>query len=335
MCPRSTSPRPDGTALPRGPGRPVPDAADRWCRAACPGTQLLTVLGAWCRHLPDQRQAGAARHRQHLSEPQPATRARSWTLPHPVASSSSTTAPARSCSSRPIGVTRVLSMLHQLAAGPQQAGHPAAVRGTRTELNSFAGEAHALLASLPHAREHVFYSAATPPSVRVLTPPRGRLTKETLDRLGHPGRRERLRLRASPVHGRHAGAPSPRSASTRPRIHTELFGALPLHQSRAHRAAGAGRPTSQPGPPGTGPVVTFARSGITTHSATTSTACSTLPTAATSPPAGAAARASATRVSRLCYPAASPTPRPHWNYQPTGRCSSAAPGPPRDIVLDM
>ena len=40
-----------------------------------------------------------------------------------------------------------------------------------------ADEAHALLASLPHAHEHVFYTAATPPE---------RLTKDKLDRLSLP-----------------------------------------------------------------------------------------------------------------------------------------------------
>jgi hypothetical protein len=61
-----------------------------------------------------------------------------------------------------IGVTPVLSMLHQLAAAHSQRDiwwlHGA--RGPRE--HPFAAEAHALLASLPNAREHVFYSAATP-----------------------------------------------------------------------------------------------------------------------------------------------------------------------------
>ena len=62
-----------------------------------------------------------------------------------------------------IGVTPVLSMLHQLAAASSERDiwwiHGA--RGPQE--HPFAAEAHALLAALPHAREHVFYSAATPP----------------------------------------------------------------------------------------------------------------------------------------------------------------------------
>jgi ferredoxin-NADP reductase/MOSC domain-containing protein YiiM len=63
-----------------------------------------------------------------------------------------------------IGVTPVLAMLHQLAARPTERNvwwlH--AARGPRE--HPFAAEARALLASLPNAREHVFYSAPTPPN---------------------------------------------------------------------------------------------------------------------------------------------------------------------------
>jgi ferredoxin len=46
-------------------------------------------------------------------------------------------------------------------------------------------------------------------------------------------------------------------------IHTELFGALPSINPGLTRQAGRA-PHQPPGPPGTGPLVTFARSGITT-----------------------------------------------------------------------
>jgi ferredoxin len=48
------------------------------------------------------------------------------------------------------------------------------------------------------------------------------------------------------------------------RIHTELFGALPPVNPGLTRQAGRA-PHQPPGPPGTGPLVTFARSGITTR----------------------------------------------------------------------
>ena len=62
-----------------------------------------------------------------------------------------------------IGVTPVLAMLHQLAAArsTREVWWILGARGPRE--HPLAAEADTLLASLPHAREHVFYSAATPP----------------------------------------------------------------------------------------------------------------------------------------------------------------------------
>jgi ferredoxin-NADP reductase/MOSC domain-containing protein YiiM len=161
-----------------------------------------------------------------------------------------------------IGVTPVLAMLHRLATshsdrdiwwlygarGPQE--HP------------FAAEAHALLASLPHAREHVFYSAATPAERHRVHAARGRLSKQALARLGIPA-------------GASAYICGPASFMADMRdvltalgtdpaaIHTELFGALP--SINPGLTGQTRRPPHQPpGPPGTGPLVTFARSGITT-----------------------------------------------------------------------
>ena len=57
-------------------------------------------------------------------------------------------------------------MLHELAAS----GSDREVRWIHTARSPrehpLAAEAHALVASLPHAREHVFYSAATPDEYR-------------------------------------------------------------------------------------------------------------------------------------------------------------------------
>lgn len=65
-----------------------------------------------------------------------------------------------------IGLTPVLAMLHELAAS----GSDREVRWIHTARSPrehpLATEAHALVASLPHAREHVFYSAATPDEYR-------------------------------------------------------------------------------------------------------------------------------------------------------------------------
>jgi MOSC domain-containing protein YiiM/ferredoxin-NADP reductase len=73
-----------------------------------------------------------------------------------------------------IGVTPVLSMLHDLAAR-RSAREIWWIHGARSpQEHALAAESHALLASLPHASEHVFYSAATPPrSATARTPPPG------------------------------------------------------------------------------------------------------------------------------------------------------------------
>jgi ferredoxin-NADP reductase/MOSC domain-containing protein YiiM len=161
-----------------------------------------------------------------------------------------------------IGVTPVLAMLHRLAAshsdrdiwwlygarGPQE--HP------------FAAEAHDLLASLPHAREHVFYSAATPAERHRAHAARGRLSKQALARLGIPaGASAYICGPASFMADMRDGLTA--LGVGQAAIHTELFGALP--SINPGLTGQARRPPHQPpGPPGTGPLVTFARSGITT-----------------------------------------------------------------------
>jgi ferredoxin-NADP reductase/MOSC domain-containing protein YiiM len=160
-----------------------------------------------------------------------------------------------------IGVTPVLSILHQLAAGhsEREICWLYGARGPRE--HPFAAEAHALLASLPHAREHVFYSAATPAELRAAHAAAGRLTTGKLAGLAIPD-------------SSHAYICGPASFMADMRdgltaigldqaaIHTELFGALPsINPGLTGQAARA--PHQPPGPAGTGPLVTFARSGIT------------------------------------------------------------------------
>jgi len=160
-----------------------------------------------------------------------------------------------------IGVTPVLSMLHQLAARHSERDiwwlHGA--RGPHE--HPFAAEAHDLLASLPRAREHVFYSNATVPERRRAHAAAGRLTKEVMAGLGIPADATAY------ICGPASFMTDMRDALTAigvdpARIHTELFGALasinPGLTGQLRRP-----PHQPPGPPGTGPLVTFARSGIT------------------------------------------------------------------------
>jgi ferredoxin-NADP reductase/MOSC domain-containing protein YiiM len=148
-----------------------------------------------------------------------------------------------------IGLTPVLAMLHELAArlserevwwihgarGPQE--HPLAT------------EAHALLACLPNAREHVFYSMAG-----------GRLSKDKLLALEIPA--EASAYICGPASFMTDMRDALTAAGLDPgRIHTELFGALPsINPGLTGQASRA--PHQPPGPAGTGPMVTFTRSGI-------------------------------------------------------------------------
>ncbi len=161
-----------------------------------------------------------------------------------------------------IGVTPVLSMLHQLAGrrSEREIWWLHGARGPRE--HPFAAEAHALLASLPHACEHVFYSAATPSQRRRTHTSAGHLTREALAGLAIPAGA------SSYICGPASFMTDMREALTAlgadpAAIHTELFGALPtINPGLTGQARQP--PHQPPGPAGTGPQVTFARSGIST-----------------------------------------------------------------------
>jgi ferredoxin-NADP reductase/MOSC domain-containing protein YiiM len=152
-----------------------------------------------------------------------------------------------------IGATPVLAMLHALSV----AGSDRDVWWLHTarnhETQAFAEEVATLIKSLPHARQHVFY-----------TETQGRLNRESLAALGLPTdasvylcgptqfmadmRDDLVRMGFDPA-----------------RIHSELFGALPAINPGVVET-GERKPPHQPiGTPGTGPPITFARSGLTVN----------------------------------------------------------------------
>ncbi|WP_369191705.1 MOSC domain-containing protein [Streptomyces sp. R08] len=160
-----------------------------------------------------------------------------------------------------IGLTPVLSMLHELAAQGSKR-EVWWIHGARSPReHPLAAEAHDLLTALPVAHEHVYYSAATPEEIQHAHATSGRLTKDKLIALSIP-----------PDATAYICGPAPFMTDMRQaltdagidpeRIHTELFGTLgavnPGLTDRSTRT-----PHQPPGPPGTGPLVTFARSGIT------------------------------------------------------------------------
>ena len=161
-----------------------------------------------------------------------------------------------------IGVTPVLSMLHELAAARSNRDIWWIHGSRRPQEHPMADEAHALLASLPHAHEHVFYSQATRPELARSHASAGRLSNDKLTALDLP-----------PEASAYVCGPASFMASMHDalvtvglgpdRIRTELFGAEPAINpgltGQTHRP-----PHQPPGPPATGPLVTFARSGIST-----------------------------------------------------------------------
>ena len=162
-----------------------------------------------------------------------------------------------------IGVTPVLAMLHELVTQRSERDVWWIHGARRPEEQPLAAEAHELLSSLPRSREHIFYSGAVlPAQVVEFHAETGRLTKEKLAALNIPVNA------AAYLCGPQAFMTGMQQALVEigiepTRIFTELFGALP---SINPGVTGQARRTPHvpPGPPGTGPLVTFARSGIAT-----------------------------------------------------------------------
>jgi ferredoxin-NADP reductase/MOSC domain-containing protein YiiM len=162
-----------------------------------------------------------------------------------------------------IGVTPVLAMLHQLAAArsPREIWWLYAAR--RPAEHPLAAEATDLLTALPDAREHVFYSQATPPRKYRDHAAAGRLTAASLTALGVPA--QASAYICGPAGFMTAMQDALTAAGLDPaRIHTELFGALP--SVNPGLTGQVRRPPHQPeGPAADGPLITFARSGISTR----------------------------------------------------------------------
>jgi len=162
-----------------------------------------------------------------------------------------------------IGVTPVLSMLHQLAAARSERDIWWLYGARGPAEHPFKTETRKLLAGLPHAREQVYYSAATPAQCRTAHAAAGRLTREALAALAIPADA------AAYICGPASFMTDMQDALTAlgldsARLHTELFGALASVNpglTGQHRQP----PHQPPGPPGTGPLITFARSGLTTR----------------------------------------------------------------------
>ncbi|MDH2415949.1 2Fe-2S iron-sulfur cluster-binding protein [Nocardioides sp. CER19] len=158
-----------------------------------------------------------------------------------------------------IGVTPVLAMLHQLA----DSGSTRRAWWLHTSHDAttfvFAEEAARLVAALPSARSQVYLTAGTDPLPSGAVA--GRVTAELIAGLGVPP--ETVAYVCGPAAFMDQMTAALADAGISPaNIHTERFG------SRAAINPGVVRadlpPAHQPpGPAGTGPAVTFARTGLT------------------------------------------------------------------------
>jgi ferredoxin-NADP reductase/MOSC domain-containing protein YiiM len=160
-----------------------------------------------------------------------------------------------------VGATPVLAMLHALAAGnaPREVWWIYAARNG--DEHPFAAETRTLLKALQHGHSHISYSAPGPgdrPGVDFDAP--GRLDMRVIEDLGVP-REGDFYLCGPPAFMDDLAAGLAAWGVSGTRIHTELFGARPSKIPGI--AAATGRPPHAPaGPAGTGPLVSFARSGL-------------------------------------------------------------------------
>ncbi|TCC26839.1 MOSC domain-containing protein [Kribbella speibonae] len=159
-----------------------------------------------------------------------------------------------------IGLTPVLAMLHELARSrsTREIWWLHSARGPRQ--HPHAEEARALLRSLPQAREYVFYTAASRSELLRAGAHAGRLSKEELVAMAIPP--EATAYICGPASFMAQISDALAAVGIDPaRIRSELFGASPALRpglvSRAERA-----PHQPAGPAGTGPMVTFVRSGL-------------------------------------------------------------------------
>ncbi len=152
-----------------------------------------------------------------------------------------------------IGITPVLAMLHSLSAA-RSGRHVWWLHTTRNrETQAFAAEVATLIESLPHARRLVSY-----------TQTQGRLSRPAIVALNLPA--DASAYLCGPTQFMIDMRDALTAAGLDPaRIHSELFGALPPINPGIVDGGARKRPHPPAGTPGTGPSITFARSGLTVN----------------------------------------------------------------------
>ena len=160
-----------------------------------------------------------------------------------------------------VGATPVLAMLHALADA-RSARDIWWLHGARRRADEpFAAESRALLATLPGARRHVCYSDPGPDDVLGRDyDTAGRLSAPVLAALDLPSDADAY-LCGPPAFMADISAALAAYGIQAARIRTEVFGAGPAI-TPGIAPAPARRPHPPAGQPGTGPLVTFARSDL-------------------------------------------------------------------------
>jgi ferredoxin-NADP reductase/MOSC domain-containing protein YiiM len=160
-----------------------------------------------------------------------------------------------------IGATPVLAMVHALAAAHSRRRIWWLHTTRNAESHAFAAEVRTLIESLPDAQEHVFYTGGDGADSFIV---HGRLNLESIAALHLPADA------AVYLCGPSSFMDTMREALTATgvnstRIHTELFGALPPINPGIVAPAQSVRPHPPDGAQGSGPRITFSRSGLSVH----------------------------------------------------------------------
>lgn len=217
-----------------------------------------------------------------------------------------------------IGATPMLAMLQQLAAGedprPVWWIHTAHDRAH----HAFAEESAALLARLPDAHEHIYYTAKDAPS----------RTASRSAGAARPARRWRESgCRRTPTPTSAGRPPSwTASAATCATRASRPSASTPRSSARCPPSTPASRPSRRSGRTSRRTSPARGRSSPSPAAASppggpaASRRCWTWRTPATCPPAGPAVRASATPASPAWCRVTSPTPHRRWSLRRTARC---------------
>ena len=161
-----------------------------------------------------------------------------------------------------IGATPVLAMLQALAQQSSDREIWCLYGGRDGREHPFALEARTLIASLPHAQSHVYYSRPGPEDLEGRDFDKaGRLTAPVLAELQPPSDAE-VYLCGPTAFMNDISAGLSALGFAASRIHTEVFGAAAA-QTPGIAATAARAPHPPAGQPGNGPAIAFARSDLT------------------------------------------------------------------------